>query len=378
VRVDLGEGDDDGYLSTGLPAGARVAFAGGPGADYLQASWDGPAPSLDGGPGNDRLSGGPGADTLLGGDGDDALDGKQREDQLDGGDGNDLLTGDGNTGTFADAVDGGAGFDTIESDWSDDLAQTKPVSVTLDGRADDGRPGEGDDVRNVESITTHQASTLVGSDASERLQAFQTSSSSTLVGNGGDDELIGGGGADELRGDAGADVLDGGFGDDRIVGGSGRDTISGDRRDGDCGPLWCTLPYGNDVIEASDGEVDSIACGAGADRVVADAADVVAPDCESVKRSTARSEPAPTSGRSDSSSGRSGPGGGRRVCVVPAVRGVKVSRAKARLRRAGCKAAVRYVRNRKVARNTVVKASASRGRRLPLGARVTLVVARNR
>ena len=60
VRVDLGDGDDDGYLSSGLPPGAAIALAGGPGADYLQASWDGPAPTLDGGPGNDRLSGGPG------------------------------------------------------------------------------------------------------------------------------------------------------------------------------------------------------------------------------------------------------------------------------------------------------------------------------
>jgi Ca2+-binding RTX toxin-like protein len=371
VRVDLGDGDDDGWLSTGLPAGASIAFAGGAGSDYLQAAWDGPAPTLDGGSGNDRLSGGPGGDTLRGGDGDDALDGKDGNDRLDGGAGSDLLTGDGTLGTFADAIDGGAGFDTIESDWSDDAAQTKPVTVTLAGGADDGRPGEGDDVRNVESVTTHQASTLVGTGAAERLEAFQTLAAVSLTGNGGDDELRGGGSGDRLDGGAGADTLDGGFGDDRIVGGPGRDAISGDRRGGDCGPLWCTLPYGNDVIEARDGEPDSIACGAGTDRVLADATDVVAPDCETVERATPPPGPGPKPGRAV-------PGRSRSACVVPSVRRSKLSVAKARLRRAGCKAKVRYARSGSIARGKVVKAGAKPGKRLARGARVTLTVSRGR
>jgi hypothetical protein len=37
-------------------------------------------------------------------------------------------------------------------------------------------------------------------------------------------------------------------------------------------------------VDAVDGEVDSISCGAGSDRVAADPADVVAPDCEQVER----------------------------------------------------------------------------------------------
>jgi len=38
----------------------------------------------------------------------------------------------------------------------------------------------------------------------------------------------------------------------------------------------CTLPFGNDVIDARDGEVDNIDCGAGQDEVMADGADTVA------------------------------------------------------------------------------------------------------
>ncbi|MDX6732905.1 MAG: hypothetical protein QOC54_2853, partial [Baekduia sp.] len=56
----------------------------------------------------------------------------------------------------------------------------------------------------------------------------------------------------------------------RIAGGSGNDTIIGGN--------------GNDAISARDGEVDTIRCGAGRDRVTADAGDRVAGDCEVVAR----------------------------------------------------------------------------------------------
>ncbi|MDX6679603.1 MAG: hypothetical protein QOE31_3655, partial [Solirubrobacteraceae bacterium] len=41
---------------------------------------------------------------------------------------------------------------------------------------------------------------------------------------------------------------------------------------------------GKDVIKARDGAIDRITCGAGRDRVTADRIDVVARDCERVKR----------------------------------------------------------------------------------------------
>src|SRR3954470_5316734 len=167
VRVDLGDGDDWGYVSFDLPKAARFTLAGGPGADRLQASRDGQATTLDGGAGDDQLQGGPGPDALLGGDGADTLTGDAGADRLDGGAGDDALTG----GDGADAIDGGAGYDRMESDWEDEA--DSPVTVTLAGGADDGRPGEGDDVRNVERVIAHSASRPPGTDAAENLETFQ-------------------------------------------------------------------------------------------------------------------------------------------------------------------------------------------------------------
>ena len=133
-------------------------------------------------------------------------------------------------------------------------------------------------------MALHIGGTFVGSEGADEFKLMQVGSASVLEGRGGDDRLRGGDGADRLDGGAGADSLDAGFGDDVIVGGPGRDTISADLAGGDCGPLWCKYPYGNDTVEARDGEVDSVTCGAGADTVNADAADVVAPDCETVVR----------------------------------------------------------------------------------------------
>ncbi|MCW3014924.1 MAG: hypothetical protein JWO02_2016 [Solirubrobacterales bacterium] len=291
LRVELGGGDDSVVFGDDLPASLRFEALGGDGLDRLETPV-GVAPALlDGGPGADVLTS-HGADVLLGGDGNDDLQGRDFADRLDGGAGDDLLAPDGSEPAAADVVDGGPGVDRIEHDWSDRTQPDRPnppVTLTLAGGADDGRPGEGDDIRGVESLVTHQPSTLVGTDAAEHLEAFQTNGPSTLTGNGGADELKGSGGADTLDGGAGNDMLDGGFGDDTITGGPGRDTISADRAGGDCGPLWCTYPYGNDTVLARDGEADSITCGAGTDRVVADPVDTVAPDCEQVERAAATS-----------------------------------------------------------------------------------------
>jgi hypothetical protein len=284
ARMDLGDGDDWGYTSDELPAGAPFAIAGGAGNDKLQASLDGQPTTLDGGPGNDELDGGKGPDTLLGGDGNDTLEGRDGADHLDGGAGNDTLSGDGNKDAAPDVIDGGPGLDTVDSDWQQDSSSALPVNVTLGAGADDGRPGESDDVRNVEKIRSYAAGRLVGTDRPEYLEVFQVGGASELIGNGGDDTLRGGDGPDRLDGGPGNDDIDAGFGDDTIVGGPGRDHISGDRIGGDCGPLWCKYPYGNDTIDARDGEVDSIVCGFGTDTVYADAIDVVDSDCETVIR----------------------------------------------------------------------------------------------
>ena len=295
VRVDLGDGDDWGYISSDLPTAMPASISGGPGADKLQASGDGQPTTLDGGPGNDKLDGGPGTDELIGGDGDDSLNGWAGTDRLDGGAGADVLNGDAGKDPSPDVLDGGPGYDRIDSEWQQSAFDAPaPLTVTLGGGADDGRPGEGDDVRNVERVLTYGPSRLVGTDAGEHLEVVQITSAGELVGAGGNDTLRGADGPDKLDGGAGDDELDAGFGDDTIVGGPGRDSIAGDRRGGDCGPLWCKYPYGNDTIDARDGEQDSVMCGAGQDTVQADAIDVVAGDCETVTRGAAGAPPTTT------------------------------------------------------------------------------------
>ncbi len=91
-----------------------------------------------------------------------------------------------------------------------------------------------------------------------------------LRGGGGNDTLRGLGGHDRLFGGSGNDRLFGGNGNDRLDGGRGRDVLDGGR--------------GNDLILARDKAVDTIRCGPGRDSVVADRADKVAKDCETVRR----------------------------------------------------------------------------------------------
>src|SRR5205823_2301903 len=143
--------------------------------------------SMDGGAGNDRLYGGDGNDTLSGGAGNDDVRGHAGADVLDGGDGNDTVNGysgadilhggagddslapDAYEDPSADVVDGGPGVDTVEGDYSSRFASGPPphVTFTLAGGADDGRPGEGDDITGVERLVLTNGATVSGTDAPE-------------------------------------------------------------------------------------------------------------------------------------------------------------------------------------------------------------------
>lgn len=288
LYVQLGDGDDRATVSWDLAGSLPVTIDGGAGADWLAADYKGLIPAVfHGGDGNDKLEGGPGADVLHGGAGNDEINAGAGADQLYGEDGDDLLSGDGYKSPSADLIDGGAGTDTVQTEWNEMASTTVDgplATVTLAGGADDGRPGEGDDVRSVEHLDLYVSGSFTGTAQADRIAVNRQGRDSTLTGLGGDDELVASEGNDRLDGGAGDDRIDAGFGDDHIVGGPGRDRIFGDHPGGDCGPLWCRYPYGNDVIEARDGEVDQIDCGAGEDRVVADGGDVVGKDCETVER----------------------------------------------------------------------------------------------
>jgi RTX calcium-binding nonapeptide repeat (4 copies)/Domain of unknown function DUF11 len=89
-------------------------------------------------------------------------------------------------------------------------------------------------------------------------------------GTGRADRLRGTSGGDKLYGRAGNDTLTGLAGNDLLDGGSGRDVL-------DAGA-------GNDTLRARDGQRDIVRCGAGRDLALVDRRDVVARDCENVRR----------------------------------------------------------------------------------------------
>jgi hypothetical protein len=200
VSVDLGDSDDRAMIrwvpGTDTRPGA-IRVAGGAGSDHIENSANGVI-RFDGGDGNDTLVTGPAASAyLLGGAG-------------------------------ADLMASSAGCCSIAS-YSDH--DRSGVRVTLDGKANDGVAGEGDDVRT-----------------------------SGVIGSPGPDVISGDARANSLTGSGGADVLDGGGGDDSIN---------------------ATL----DDAQAADGPdgPDTVTCGAGNDDVVADENDKVGVDCERIR-----------------------------------------------------------------------------------------------
>jgi uncharacterized repeat protein (TIGR01451 family) len=149
--------------------------------------------NLTGNGGNDTLTGILGNNVLNGGAGSDTLSGQDGNDTLNGGDGNDTFVGlssvDG-----ADIMSGGAGIDRVTYACSDPYlcARQNPLTVSLDGAANDGEAGEGDNVgADVENVTGGAGDdTLIGN-----------ASANTLIGNQGNDTLVGEGGSDRLEGD---------------------------------------------------------------------------------------------------------------------------------------------------------------------------------
>ena len=303
------------------PSGLIFGEAGDDKLDGAAATGSGPSSAsygIRGGEGNDTLESGNGADTLLGEAGNDVLEASDGADTVDGGAGDDSLSAE----SLQDAADvyiGGDGFDSIGGNVSTGNDFSEPntdIGVSLDGVANDGEPGEGDnvmpDVERVKALGRHV--TLIGSDAANELIA--TGNSSTIRGLGGDDRLIGADGADSLEGGEGADYLEGGFGPDVLDGGGGVDQFVGDKTERD------VIASGNDTIRARDGLAEQINCGIGSDSAIVDLADVVDPSCEAVDRGAVLLRPrgSRASPRSSAScrSGRSPPRASRSEVRCPA------------------------------------------------------------
>ena len=189
----------DGFIRGG---GGDDLISGGGGADWLsggsgndrvdysgrsrpvsatvdEASNDGEAGERDNiAPDVENFSGGEGADVLVGGGGPNAIDGRGGQDTIDGAGG-------------ADVINGGLGFDI-----ADYRTRTRPLSLSLDGRANDGESGEGD---------------------------FLAADLEYVVGGGADDSIIGSAAVEGFWGMAGQDTIDGGGGADWTNGGPGFD-----------------------------------------------------------------------------------------------------------------------------------------------------------
>lgn len=309
VQIRGGDGNDEVSVFEsdlgGFPAAAGypITVEGGAGNDRLDGG-SGPE-TIHGGPGADLLAGRGGGDALFGDDGNDTIygDGMANgneglgggDDQLHGGAGDDVLTGDTHESGAAighDLLDGGPGTDTVKDDWyrfdGNANDEDQPPSVTFDGVANDGRPGENDNVVEVERIESGSPAgavpaTFVGDEGPNAFLLLFTNG--VVDGRGGNDAIAGSDYADTLEGGAGDDQLSGGFGDDVITGGPGRDDIAGDRTAAcEYGPVFgiCTIGSGNDTIYAQDGEADKVDCGPGADTAHVDAIDSVA-NCENVQ-----------------------------------------------------------------------------------------------
>jgi Ca2+-binding RTX toxin-like protein len=278
-NIDIADGDSDFAFPQSID--------GGPGADTLRHDAFSPKPiTLSGGDGDDKLTGGAGPDVLNGGAGVDEITGRDSTDQLNGGPGDDKLLGDAvNVDPAADVLDGGPGFDTVQGDWQKNTESRDFLNVTLAGGADDGRQGEGDDLRGVEHVVTNTAGNYTGSDADDDIDINQVTISSTVRGGNGNDRLDLSDADDTIEGGAGADHIEGGYGNDTITGGPGQDQLNGDEPQGECSYIYCKPPAGNDTINARDGEVDQVDCGVGPGDVAnVDAIDNVQ-GCETVNRS---------------------------------------------------------------------------------------------
>jgi Ca2+-binding RTX toxin-like protein len=193
VRVRV---EPEGFEQT-FPAAdvMRVTLMAGDGDDTITFDDTVGVPlRIEGRGGNDTITGGAGADTILAGDGDDVIDGGRGADMIFGDTGNDTLT-------YA--------------------SRTQPLVVFMDGAANDGEAGEGDNVDG--SIDT-----IFGGSGADRIDAQGQPGSKALYGNHGNDTLTGGDGNDRLNGGLGDNHLRGAPGDDDLLGRNGRDVFHGD------------------------------------------------------------------------------------------------------------------------------------------------------
>ncbi len=213
---------------------------------------------------------------------------------LNGGSGDDTLGGVGRD-TSDDTLDisyrGGLGTDTVDFSY-----RTEAISISLDGKGNDGRQGEKANVSNdIENVLSGSGNdTITGSAGNNVLTGglgddviSGGSGDDTVYGSGGNDTISGDSGTDLLYGERGNDVLNGNGGNNHLFGSSGTDALNGgsgnDTLDGGSGADALFGQDGNDTIYATDGEKDLVNGGRGFDTATRDHSPTVADDVLSIE-----------------------------------------------------------------------------------------------
>lgn len=160
---------------------------------------------------------------FIGGNGNDSLVTADGADTIDGGAGNDTIS----AGKGGDLVDGGTGIDIFSyTNPLTQVARTADITITFNDQPDDGEPGEGDDLRRLEIITTGSGNDSVdGSLAPSAVSINSSSGNDTIRGSAFDDTLNAGTGDNSLFGNGGNDTMIAGPGADDYSGGAGFDFV---------------------------------------------------------------------------------------------------------------------------------------------------------
>ncbi|HSW45166.1 MAG TPA: calcium-binding protein, partial [Phycisphaerae bacterium] len=267
VRVRAGAGDD------------IVDCSGLAGDDAIPVELWGEA-------GDDQLAGGDDDDLLNGGPGYDVLEGNKGDDELSGGGDNDLLRG----GEGDDEIAGGGGFDLL--DYSMD-GGTRSINVNLPaGTATDGW-GDSDTVEGISAVRGRGTNDNLIGNADTSTTILGEEGNDTIVGGTRTDYLFGGPGNDTINGGQRDDFIFGGADDDVLFGGADDDALNGNDvicGDGDPPPAWDNITVmvdpidpvtlvpptaipgdsGNDEIHAGEGS-DLVFGGMGNDEIYGDA-----------------------------------------------------------------------------------------------------------
>jgi Ca2+-binding RTX toxin-like protein len=236
---DLGSGADDLLDFSLVTSNVDGTMTGGNGS----FTWGGDsAPAIGvehviGSAGSDTF--GVGCDCLVQpGPGNDAVDLRA--------DGAHYLALDGADG--ADVVTAAEGFRTI-ADYS---LRSSGVSLTEDGDANDGAPGEGD-------LIGQAVTDLYGGGGNDTLVGSVVDN--LIRGGGGSDTISGRGGNDRLQGANGGDIISGGSGNDRLLGFGGNDKLSGGEGDDLLQGDDLFGASGNDTLDGGTGDDDEYGYG---------------------------------------------------------------------------------------------------------------------